>query len=112
MAEEGCFPRVHGGCEHGRVEDCVGGEQGPLEGEWELAGNWALSEMQERDFSQSSDTLHCPPMEMLKIFEAGGRGGGGKWLPECLCLSILIPRVSSALTKLKQGIRDSGFDGN
>lgn len=63
--------------------------------------NWALSETQERDFSQSSDTPLCPPMEMLKMSEAGERGGGGKWLPECLCPSILIPRVSSALTKLK-----------
>lgn len=47
--------------------------------------------------------LLCPPMEILQTFEAGGRGGGGKgdWL-ECLCLSVLVSCVSSALRKLKQ----------
>lgn len=52
-------------------------------------------------------------MEMLKKFEVEGRSGGGKgdW-PECLCLSVLISGVSSALRKLKQRNGDSGFSEN
>lgn len=75
--EECWFPRVLIGCVHGGVEkDCVGGEEGLLEAGWDLG---TVRDARVRLFSQSSaGTLLCPPMETLKMCEAGGRGGGGK----------------------------------
>lgn len=104
----GWFPRVTSGCVPGGVEkDYVGGCVG-APGRLVGAG-WELGDVRDREFHCP---LLCPPMEVLKTFEAGGRGGGGKGDCQNACLSVLISCVSSALRKIKQSNRDSGFDEN